>query len=108
MFKEYIAYLKDNPEKKWFRAKLFGWGWTPARWQGWLTIIIFAGLIGFNSALSLHDVQVEGVDRKFVIITILLIAALIFICIKTGERPRWQWGLPEKYKKQGDDEKKGE
>ena len=30
MIKEYIAYLKDNPQGYWFKARLYGWGWAPA------------------------------------------------------------------------------
>ena len=29
MLKQYIAYLKDNPQGYWFKAKLYGWGWVP-------------------------------------------------------------------------------
>jgi len=25
----------------WFKAKQYGWGWYPARWQGWLIVIGF-------------------------------------------------------------------
>jgi hypothetical protein len=32
LFKEYTDYLKDNPQGYWFKRKLYGWGWTPARW----------------------------------------------------------------------------
>jgi len=60
--------------------------------------LVFAFLLGLNAALSLHDARVEGVDAKFFIITIALVAILIFICYKKGERPRWHWGVPDKYK----------
>lgn len=36
MLKEYLEYLKDNPKHLWFKRKLYGWGWVPVRWQGWL------------------------------------------------------------------------
>jgi len=36
MLKKYIAYLKDNPKRYWFKAKMYGWGWTPVKWQDWL------------------------------------------------------------------------
>jgi hypothetical protein len=29
----------------------------------------------------------------------LLTLTLLRICYKKGEKPKWQWGLPEKYKK---------
>jgi len=44
----YLEYLKDNPNKYWFRRKLYGWGWTPATWQGWLTLLIFILIIPLN------------------------------------------------------------
>jgi len=32
--------------KLWFKAKRYGWGWTPACWQGWLVLgVYFAVLI---------------------------------------------------------------
>ena len=33
MLRQYIQYLKDNPQGYWFRRKLFGWGWVPVKWQ---------------------------------------------------------------------------
>jgi hypothetical protein len=31
MVKEYINYIKNNPEDHWFKTKLYDWGWTPGR-----------------------------------------------------------------------------
>ena len=45
IFKRYIEYLRDNPKGYWFKRKIFGWGWAPATWQGWLVITIFVGFI---------------------------------------------------------------
>lgn len=96
MLKEYLEYIKNNPQKYWFRAKLYGWGWTPARWQGWLVILVFWVLIFLNvwrfeiSGLSDEEVAVRFIPQVFI-----LTAILIFICFKTGEKPRWQWGPPK-------------
>ena len=27
--------------KLWFKAKMFGWGWYPITWQGWLITILY-------------------------------------------------------------------
>ena len=35
LFKDYLAYVKDNPDHYWF---MYGWGWTPGTWQGWLVL----------------------------------------------------------------------
>jgi len=96
MFKKYIAYLKDNPEKLWFKRRLYGWGWVPARWQGWFVILIFIALLVWNGFTL--DESVEPTKTQllwFLGRTVVLVAVLLFVCWKTGEKPRWQWGLPK-------------
>ncbi|MFA6415050.1 MAG: hypothetical protein WC217_03075 [Candidatus Paceibacterota bacterium] len=96
MIKEYIAYLRDNPEGHWFKAKVYGWGWTPATWQGWLILAVFVALIVLNFfRLDANSHSASDTVRPFIIQTALLALLLIGICYATGERPRWQWGLPE-------------
>jgi hypothetical protein len=100
MIKEYINYLKDNPRGYWFKAKLYGWGWTPAKWQGWLVIIAYVGLI-LTLVIS-REKDIPGnpdSGSNFLIFglpIILLTVLLIFVCYKKGEKPRWQWGPPKK------------
>jgi len=96
MIKEYITYLKDNPESRWFKAKLYGWGWTPATWQGWLIIVVYVALV---SALAItREESIPGNPDSgsnfltFALPMIVLTALLIYICYKKGEKPRWQWG----------------
>ncbi len=81
----YIKYIKDNPKKLWFKRKIYGWGWTPVKWQGWLTIILYIFII----LISIPDKNILDI----VLATILL----IYICYKKGEKPRWQWGLKDRY-----------
>ena len=95
MFERYNAYIKDNPNGYWFRAKWYGWGWTPARWQGWLVLTVFIFLLVRNS-LRIDELShsVSDTLRPFFIQTVVMILALIWVCWKTGERPRWQWTPP--------------
>ena len=90
-----MEYLRDNPEKYWFRRKLFGWGWTPATWQGWA---LTAGFVAIVVALGL-TLDENATDREAAFMLLLPIAILtaIFIRIayKTGEPPRWTWGFPK-------------
>lgn len=97
MFKEYRDYLRNNPEGYWFKRKLYGWGWTPARWQGWVTVVIFIGLIAANGMrVDSDSYSVSDTLLNFIPETFILVAILIFICWLTGEKPRWQWGIPKK------------
>ena len=92
MFKEYIEYLKDNLEGYWFKRKVFGWGWMPVKWQGWLVI---AAAI----ALVLAGIYVGEMDDApgAALLGFLLAVAIIFVFgFWKGEKPRWQWGLPKK------------
>lgn len=92
----YIAYLKDNPEGYWFKRKLYGWGWTPATWQGWLVLIIFLALLVLNTLRFNPEAHTDReVLTEFIPQTVVLILVLIVICYKTGEKPKWQWGLPK-------------
>ena len=99
MFKECIAYLKDNPQGYWFKAKLYGWGWVPVKWQGWLVLLVYiaviivAGLLG-GSRVESGEQFLKWYSPLIVIST----AVLIWICYKKGEKPRWMWGPPDKYK----------
>lgn len=96
MLKEYRAYLKDNPQGYWFKAKLYGWGWTPVRWQGWLVILVYVvAVAGFGLTIDETSPPREIVFT-FLLPTSLLTIALLRICYKTGEKPRWQWGPPRK------------
>ena len=96
MIKEYIAYLRNNPEGYWFKAKLYGWGWTPATWQGWLVLAVFGALL-FLNFLRLDATSHSASDtvRPFFIQTVLLVILLLGICYAKGEKPRWQWGTPK-------------
>lgn len=93
---DHIAYLKDNPEGYWFKRKLYGWGWTPVKWQGWLTLLVFVALVFFNATRLevIAGVEDEAL-LKFLLQTLILVGLLIAVCYKTGESPRWQWGLPK-------------
>ena len=75
----------------WFKRKDYGWGWTPANWQGWSVLAIYLVLeIILAKWLNIDDSD-RGV-MKFVVVTIGLALVLIAVCYKTGEKPKWQWG----------------
>ncbi len=91
MFREYIKYVKNNPKNYWFKAKWYGWGWTPVTWQGWLVILFYmAGILGLAKFSALQNPKV------FTLLVIVLTAMLLITTVKKGEKPRWSWGNPER------------
>lgn len=79
--------------KLWFRAKTYGYGWTPCSWQGWLVIALYVVLVLLTvriadaSSHSASDMLLVTVPL-FILYTFLL----ILISWKKGEKPRWRWG----------------
>lgn len=83
------------PKRYWFKRKLFGWGWQPATWEGWLSLFIFFFLELGNWMLRYEPRLEMLTDRDiyyFVAESIILVFLLILLCVQTGEKPRWQWG----------------
>jgi hypothetical protein len=104
MIKEYINYLKDNPEGYWFKRKIFGWGWTPASWQGWVVITIFALAllwVGLGVAGISEPTRNDLID--FFTRVVVLLVLVILISKKKGQKPHWKWGFtPEEWEKYRD------
>lgn len=96
LIKEHIEYLKNNPEGYWFKRKLYGWGWTPAKWQGWVVIAIYViAIVAFVLTIDENSPDRE-IAFTFILPVVLLTMTLIRICYKKGEKPRWQWGQSNK------------
>lgn len=83
-------------QKIWFKAKTYGWGWTPATWQGWLILGIFILTYVISTVRFTHLIQSYTPTPLtfiiFIIWCLILTSLLIWICYKTGEKPRWRWG----------------
>lgn len=95
MFKAYKNYVNDNPNGYWFKRKLYGWGWTPVKWQGWgvtLGFVMSALIIAFATP---QEVSTQEVMLRVLLPLALVTTIFISICYKKGEKPKWQWGLPK-------------
>ncbi len=93
MIKEYKEYIQDNPHGYWFKRKLYGWGWVPATWQGWIITALYIVLIILFSLTVNENSPPQEVVFTFFLPIALLTIAFIRISYKKGEKPRWQWGL---------------
>jgi hypothetical protein len=45
----------------WFRARSYGWGWTPATVEGWLVMLAFLVATGAVTAVFLYQLR-DGAD----------------------------------------------
>jgi uncharacterized membrane protein len=83
-------------QQEWFRARSYGWGWTPVTVAGWLVVAGFLIATMANTFVSIyrlrHGVDVQSAVILFLLGLAILVAALMGICWMTGERPRWRWG----------------
>lgn len=84
--------MRNNPEGYWFKRKLYGWGWTPAKWQGWLVIAIGVAIIVFGGYIGETD-DAPGATLLGIVIALVFILGF---CFWKGEKPKWTWGLPDK------------
>jgi len=89
MFKKYIDYLKDNPNGYWFKRKLYGWGWTPAKWQGWFVSVLYIFIILLLALTANKNSSFSQILFTFIIPIALLTIVLFWIIYKKGEKPRW-------------------
>lgn len=88
-------------EKKWFKSKEYGWGWTPASKEGWIVMAVYLLVLAFssiayfqymkrvNEVLNLSEAVIAF---AYILLVTFLSLILIFICTVKGEKPKWRWG----------------
>jgi hypothetical protein len=81
---------------RWFRARSFGWGWTPVTIEGWVVTGLFLVLVLGGTGVFVHRLQ-GGADVRlatglYLAWLALLSGALVAIAWMTGDAPRWRWG----------------
>lgn len=77
----------------WFKAKEYGWGWYPAKWQGWIIVAFFILFEVWNAyRIDAMSYLPSDALRPFIIQGIGAVLILIVICYVTGEKPSWRWG----------------
>ncbi len=94
MIKEYMGYIKDNPKGYWFKRKLYGWGWVPVKWQGWFVIMISMAFV----AMGVYIGEIDDAPGAALLGVLLMITSILIFGFWKGEKPHWQWGLPDKNK----------
>ena len=79
----------DSPNKYWFPAKRYGWGWgPPGTWQGWAVLSGFLGLVIAGMIFVLPRRSPVEIVAYVIVLSVVLTA----VCWWKGEPPRWRWG----------------
>ena len=80
----------------WFKARTFGWGWTPVSVEGWLVVGAFVAAVLISTMYFLYRIRTGADIRSTTILFLLwitfLVGAVMIVAWLTGERPRWRWG----------------
>ena len=85
--------MENNSRKLWFKRKLYGWGWTPVTWQGWLVILVYVVLmLKIFTVIDNRSHSDSDTLINFFLPFAGLTSAVMIICFWKGEKPRWQWG----------------
>jgi hypothetical protein len=88
-----LKLFRDNPSRYWFRRRLYGWGWTPARLPGFAVLLVFLGYVVWCAMVFDKIIVPTTADTQQYIAKLSLgVVILTVIALLTGEPPRWQWG----------------
>jgi len=80
--------------KYWFVRKPYGWGWRPARWQGWFVLgLYFGGLASIIVNLDVDSYSASDTLINFFLPAVgQTVVLFVIIWIKGEVPPKWQWG----------------
>lgn len=79
--------------KLWFKAKTYGYGWTPSSWEGWMVLAVYLAFTIWRATTIAPEMEKnQSFSWQFMLEILLPTAVLIWICVKKGEKARWRWG----------------
>lgn len=79
--------------KLWFKARRYGYGLSPATWEGWLATALSLAAVAAVMFLAAAVTSSDGAYVAIVVpATFVIIAVLVVVAFTHGEKPRWRWG----------------
>ncbi len=81
-------------QEYWFKRRRYGWGWTPATWQGWLSILAFLSVV-VGAGLQLPPKPQQPRGGELAGLFVILIGSTVILTLISyakGPSPRWRWG----------------
>jgi hypothetical protein len=87
---------RDLKSKYWFKAKSFGYGWTPCSREGWLITILFVLLLIALPFVFMEELNSGEVPVNYLVSFFGLIFLFVYIAYRKGEKPKWNFGNSNK------------
>ena len=80
----------------WFKRRRFGYGWTPATWQGWVALVALVLLV-LAPLPFLPQGEDEGGPNPYAYVFYVVVVVMVFclLAIKKGPTPHWRWGAKD-------------
>lgn len=86
--------MNDDHKKYLIKRRRYGYGWIPVTWQGWLFLILQAGIV-ITAATFLPHKPAQPTTAElvqFFIIFGLAVANLVLVSVQMSPTPKWRWG----------------
>jgi hypothetical protein len=81
--------------RHWFTQRQYGYGATPASWEGWTLIFVLVGavvVLGFAAAALGNGVNPLGSAFLAVLALAVIVGGVVISHRKTEGGWRWRWG----------------
>ena len=65
-------------KRGWFGPKAFGWGASPASWEGWTATALFVLAMGFTAFVQPGDGALAWIARGVVLAIYLVVVAVTY------------------------------
>lgn len=78
--------------KRWFKAKSYGWGWTPATWQGWAIVAGYAAVVALCAVIMTMRPLFDLMYGAAMLLAVLATIGIALVAYETGDPPGWHWG----------------
>ena len=85
--------MEKVPKKMWFRAKTYGYGWTPCSIEGWLVMLLYVwSCMNIFLVIDWRSHSSSDTLINFAPVFLAQTFLLYVICVWRGEKARWRWG----------------
>lgn len=77
----------------WLKPKTYGYGATPATWEGWALVLVHAAVVvGCVLMIAFGDSSVLQIAEGVVVIVLSTVVMIWLTVLKTDGQWNWRWG----------------